>query len=41
MQGFRQGNVGVGAAAAVAFFIIVLVISTIQRRLVKEERAIQ
>ncbi len=41
MQGFRQGNVGVGAAAAVAFFIIVLVISIVQRRLVKEERAIQ
>jgi multiple sugar transport system permease protein len=41
MQGFRQGNVGVGAAAAVAFFITVLVISIVQRRLVKEERAIQ
>jgi multiple sugar transport system permease protein len=41
MQGFRQGKVGVGAAAAVIFFILVLVISLIQRRLVKEERAIQ
>ena len=41
MQGFRQGKVGIGAAAAVIFFIIVLAISIIQRRLVKEERAIQ
>jgi multiple sugar transport system permease protein len=40
MQGFRQGKVGIGAAAAVAFFILVLAISIIQRRLVKEERAI-
>ena len=41
MQGFRQGKVGVGAAAAVVFFLLVLAISLIQRRLVKEERAIQ
>ena len=41
MQGFRQGKVGIGAAAAVVFFILVLAISIIQRRLVKEERAIQ
>ena len=41
MQGFRQGKVGVGAAAAVIFFVLVLVISIVQRRLVKEERAIQ
>jgi multiple sugar transport system permease protein len=41
MQGFRQGKVGVGAAAAVIFFLLVLAISLIQRRLVKEERAIQ
>lgn len=41
MQGFRQGKVGIGAAAAVIFFILVLVISLAQRRLVKEERAIQ
>ena len=41
MQGFRQGKVGIGAAAAVVFFILVLVISIIQRRLVKEVRAIQ
>jgi multiple sugar transport system permease protein len=41
MEGFRQGKVGVGAAAAVIFFVLVLVISLVQRRLVKEERAIQ
>jgi multiple sugar transport system permease protein len=40
MTGFRQGKVGIGAAAAVIFFLLVLVISYIQRRLVKEERAI-
>lgn len=40
MQGFRQGKVGIGAAAAVIFFLLVLAISIIQRRLVKEERAI-
>lgn len=41
MQGFRQGKVGIGAAAAVIFFVLVLAISLIQRRLVREERAIQ
>ncbi len=41
MQGFRQGKVGIGAAAAVVFFLLVLVISLVQRRLVREERAIQ
>lgn len=41
MQGFRQGKVGIGAAAAVIFFLLVLVISLVQRRLVREERAIQ
>jgi multiple sugar transport system permease protein len=41
MEGFRQGKVGIGAAAAVIFFLLVLVISLVQRRLVKEERAIQ
>jgi multiple sugar transport system permease protein len=40
MQGFRQGKVGVGAAAAVIFFLLVLTISLIQRKLVKEDRAI-
>jgi multiple sugar transport system permease protein len=38
--GFKQGQVGLGAAASVIFFILVLAISFIQRRLVKEERAI-
>jgi multiple sugar transport system permease protein len=38
--GFKQGQVGFGAAASVIFFILVLAISFIQRRLVKEERAI-
>ena len=41
IEGFRQGKVGVGAAAAVIFFVLVLVISIVQRRLVKEERAFQ
>jgi multiple sugar transport system permease protein len=41
MQGFKQGKVGIAAAAAVIFFILVLAISLLQRRLVKEERAIQ
>jgi multiple sugar transport system permease protein len=41
MQGFRQGKVGIGAAAAVVFFLLVLTISLVQRVLVKEERAIQ
>ncbi|MFM8747804.1 MAG: carbohydrate ABC transporter permease [Aestuariivirga sp.] len=40
MQGFRQGKVGFAAAAAVIFFILVLAITLVQRRLVKEERAI-
>lgn len=38
-QGFTQGKVGVGAAAAVVFFLIVLLVSYVQRKLVKEERA--
>jgi multiple sugar transport system permease protein len=40
IEGFRKGQVGIGAAASVMFFIIVLAISYLQRRLVKEERAI-
>jgi multiple sugar transport system permease protein len=40
LLGFKQGQVGMGAAASVVFFILVLVISFIQRKLVKEERAI-
>lgn len=41
LTGFRQGKVGIAAAAAVVFFLIVLAISMVQRRLVKEERAIE
>jgi multiple sugar transport system permease protein len=41
LTGFRQGKVGIAAAAAVIFFLIVLCISLVQRRLVKEERAIE
>ncbi len=41
LTGFRQGKVGIAAAAAVVFFLIVLAISLVQRRLVKEERAIE
>jgi multiple sugar transport system permease protein len=41
LTGFREGKVGVAAAAAVLFFLIVLVISMIQRSLIKEERAIK
>lgn len=40
MTGFRQGKVGMAAAAAVVFFLLVLGISLVQRVLVKEERAI-
>jgi multiple sugar transport system permease protein len=40
VEGFKKGQVGIGAAASVLFFIIVLAISYIQRRLIKEERAI-
>jgi multiple sugar transport system permease protein len=40
LLGFKQGQVGLGAAASVIFFILVLIISFIQRKLVKEERAI-
>ena len=41
LTGFRQGKVGIAAAAAVIFFLIVLGISLVQRRLVKEERAVE
>jgi multiple sugar transport system permease protein len=41
LSGFRQGKVGIAAGAAVIFFLIVLSISLVQRRLVKEERAIE
>lgn len=41
LTGFRQGKVGIAAAAAVVFFLIVFVISLVQRRLVREERAVE
>jgi multiple sugar transport system permease protein len=41
LTGFRQGKVGIAAAAAVLFFLIVLAISMVQRKLVKEERAVE
>jgi multiple sugar transport system permease protein len=41
MTGFKRGEVGKAAAASVIFFLIVLAVSYIQRKLVKEERAIQ
>jgi multiple sugar transport system permease protein len=37
-QGFSNLNVGYGAAIAVIFFLIVLVISIVQRLFIKEER---
>ena len=40
MTGFKQGKVGIAAAAGVMFFLIVVIISVIQRMLVKEERAV-
>ena len=37
---FTQGNVGQGAAITVVFFALVLTVTVIQRRLLREERAI-
>lgn len=39
-QGFQLGNVGRASAIAVVFFLIVFVISYVQRRLLPEERAV-
>jgi len=38
--GFRRGRVGFAAATAVVFFLIVLIISLIQRRMIKSEEEI-
>ena len=38
--GFRRGRVGFAAATAVAFFVIVLVISLVQRRFLKSEEEV-
>jgi multiple sugar transport system permease protein len=40
-QGFSQGRVGLASAISVVFFLIVLAISLVQRRLLPEERAVQ
>ena len=40
LTGFKQGKVGLAAAAGVLFFLIVVSISIAQRLLVKEERAV-
>lgn len=39
-QGFQRGNIGYSSAIAVLFFVIVLMISLIQRSVMKEERAV-
>ena len=40
-EGLRNGKVGHAAALSVLFFLIVLAISLLQRRLVREERVVQ
>lgn len=40
-QGFRRGSVGYASAIAVLFFVIVLIVSMIQRSVLKEERAVE
>ncbi|MFQ5940036.1 MAG: sugar ABC transporter permease, partial [Alphaproteobacteria bacterium] len=39
-SGFREQRVGFASAAAVVFFLIVLAISIVQRRLIAEEREV-
>ena len=39
VQGFRQGRIGYASAITVAFFVIVLGISLIQRAILREERS--
>lgn len=39
-QGFQRGNIGYSSAIAVIFFVIVLLVSLVQRSVVKEERAV-
>jgi multiple sugar transport system permease protein/raffinose/stachyose/melibiose transport system permease protein len=38
-QGFRQQEVGYGAALSLIFFVLVLAVSLIQRRLTQEKQA--
>jgi multiple sugar transport system permease protein len=40
-QGFRQGKIGYASAITVAFFLIVLVVSMVQRTFLREERAVE
>lgn len=40
-EGFRNGKIGYASALSVVFFLIVLVISMLQRFLMREERAVQ
>ncbi|HKJ84733.1 MAG TPA: sugar ABC transporter permease [Spirochaetia bacterium] len=40
-QGFQRGSVGYASAIAVLFFVIVLIVSMIQRTVLKEERAVE
>jgi multiple sugar transport system permease protein len=37
---YTEGNVGQGAALTVVFFVFVLVLTMIQRRLLREDRAV-
>jgi multiple sugar transport system permease protein len=39
-QGFRQGKIGYASAITVTFFVIVLVVSLLQRTFLREERAV-
>ena len=38
--GFRQGQVGLGSALGVFYFLLVMVVAFAQRRLLREERAV-
>ncbi len=40
-QGFQRGGIGYSSAIAVLFFVIVLIVSIIQRTVLKEERAVE
>ncbi|HUG25225.1 carbohydrate ABC transporter permease [Piscinibacter sp.] len=40
-EGFRNGKIGYASAISVVFFVIVLLISMLQRFLMREERAVQ
>jgi ABC-type sugar transport system permease subunit len=40
-EGFRQQRIGNASAITVVFFLIVLAISMLQRRFIREERAVE